>query len=380
MSSVFSGKSLRVSVWLGVVLAVLAFAAVSWSDTERNVDAEQRTVIAMKASGAANPCAAENPCNPTDMRMAQNACNPCAAANPCNPCNPCGAANPCNPCAAANPCNPCNPCAAANPCNPCAAANPCNPCNPCAAANPCNPCNPCAAANPCNPCNPCGGGAKIDAKQVLRPSGTGLHAGLSQLQLLEMGEALWNDRGLSTNGLACGVCHRDGGNFADTFAEPYPHRVQMPHRMSGVDKVALDEMIQFCMLAPMAAEALPWDSPELAALTLYGTVEVQRNFIKMAANPCNPEAAANPCNPCNPCAAANPCNPCNPCAAANPCNPCNPCAAANPCNPCAAANPCNPCAAVAAANPCNPCAAANPCNPCAASNPCNPCNPCAGGN
>ena len=374
MSSVFSGKSLRVSVWLGVVFAVLVFTALSWAGAERNVDAGERTVIAMRASGAANPCAAENPCNPCnpcDSRVAQNACNPCAAANPCNPCNPCAAANPCNPCnpcAAANPCNPCNPCAAANPCNPCnpcAAANPCNPCNPCAAAN---PCNPCAAANPCNPCNPCGAGGKIDPKQVLRPSGTGLHAGMTLIELLNMGEALWNDRGLSTNGLACGVCHQGGGNFADTFAEPYPHRVEMPHRMTGVDKVALDEMIQFCMLAPMAAEPLPWDSPELAALTVYGAVEVQRDFIKMAANPCNP---------CNPCAAA---NPCNPCAAENPCNPCAAAAAANPCNPCAAENPCNPCAA---ANPCNPCAAvaaANPCNPCAAANPCNPCNPCAGGN
>ena len=288
MSSVFSGKSLRVSVWLGVVFAVLAFAAVSWSDAEQNVNAGQRTVIAMRASGAANPCAAENPCNP------------------CNPCNLRVAQNACNPCAAANPCNPCNPSAAA--------------------ANPCNPCNPCAAANPCNPC---GAGGKIDPQQVLRPSGTGLHAGLSQLELLTMGEALWNDRGLSTNGLACGVCHQGGGNFADTFGEPYPHRVEMPHRMSGVDKVALDEMVQFCMQAPMAADALPWDSPELAALTLYGTVEVQRNFLKMAANPCNP---------CNPCGAANPCNPCNPCAAVAAANPCNPCAAANPCNPCAGGN------------------------------------------
>ena len=278
MRSVFSRKSLRLPAFVAIALMVLAFAVVSWSDTARNGDAGQGTVIAMRASGAANPCAAENPCNP---------------------------------------------------CNPCAAANACNPCNPCAAANPCNPCNPCTAANPCNPCNPCGAGNKIDPKQVLRPSGTGLHAGLSQLQLLTMGEALWNDRSLSTNGLACGVCHQNGANFADTFAEPYPHRVEMPHRLSGVDKVALDEMIQFCMLQPMAAEALPWDSPELAALTLYGTVEVQRNFVSMAQ-----------ANPCNPCAAANPCNPC----AADAANACNPCAAANPCNPCATANPCNPCA------------------------------------
>ena len=257
MKTGFSGKSLRFSALMGVVFIVLAFAAVSWSDAGQNTEAAQGTVIAMRASGAANPCAAENPCNP---------------------------------------------------------------CNPCAAANPCNPCNPCAAANPCNPCNPCGGGGKVDPKAILRPAGTGLHAGLSHEDLLKMGGALWNDRGLSTNGLACGVCHQNNGNFNDTFAAPYPHRVAMPHRLSGVDKVALDEMIQFCMLQPMAAEALPWESPELAALTAYG-VELQRAFAQMT--------MTNPCNPCNPCAAANPCNPCNPCAAANACNPCaaNPCAA-----------------------------------------------------
>ena len=263
MRTGFSRKSLRFSALMGVVFIVLAFAAVSWSDAGQNTEAAQGTVIAMRASGAANPCAAENPCNP---------CNPCAAANPCNPCNPCAAENPCNPCAAANP------------------------------------------------CNPCGGGGKVDPKAILRPAGTGLHAGLSHADLLKMGGALWNDRGLSTNGLACGVCHQNNGNFNDTFAAPYPHRVAMPHRLSGVDKVALDEMIQFCMLQPMAAEALPWESPELAALTAYG-VELQRAFAQMAMT-----------NPCNPCAAANPCNPCNPCAAANACNPC----AANPCNPCAA--------------------------------------------
>ena len=154
----------------------------------------------------------------------------------------------------------------------------------------------------------------MDPKEVLRPAGTGLHAGLNHEDLLKLGRALWNDRGLSTNGLACGVCHQNNGNFNDTFAKPYPHRVAMPYRMSGVDKVELDEMVQFCMLQPMAAEALPWDSPELAALTAYG-VEVQRAFAQMApANPCNPCATENPCNPC---AAANPCNPCNPCAAGN---------------------------------------------------------------
>lgn len=72
MSSVFSGKSLRFSAGMGVVFIALAFVVVSWSDTEQNTDASPETVIAMRASGAANPC---------------NPCNPCAAVNPCNPCN-----------------------------------------------------------------------------------------------------------------------------------------------------------------------------------------------------------------------------------------------------------------------------------------------------
>ena len=198
MCSVFSRKSLRFPALMGVVFIALSLAALSWSDTEQNMDA---------GAGTANPCA--------------------------------------------------------------------------------------AAANPCNPCNPCGGGGKIDPQEVLRPAGTGLHAGLSHGDLLKMGGALWNDRGLSTNGLACGVCHQNNGNFNDTFAKPYPHRVAMPHIMAGADKVALDEMIQFCMLQPMAAEALPWDSPELAALTAYGA-QLQRAFAQMS--------MTNPCNPCNPCA------------------------------------------------------------------------------
>ena len=248
-----------------------------------------------------------------------------AACGACYPCSPCASAcSPCNPCAAAcNPCNPCNPCAAAcNPCNPCAAA--CNPCNPCAAA--CNPCNPCASA--CNPCNPCGG-AKIAADDFMRPAGVDVEFDAS---FVAEGKRLWNDTSLSSNGLACNTCHQNNGAFNKSFTKAYPHEVAMATQRAGVGAITADEMVQFCMLIPMQADALPWSSGSLKALTAY-TVALQQEY---AANPC--AAACSPCNPCNPCAAAcNPCNPCNPCAAANPCNPCNPCAACNPCNPC---NPC----------------------------------------
>ncbi len=241
---------------------------------------------------------------------------PADAANPC-------AANPCakNPCAA-NPCakNPCakNPCAAANPCNPCG-GNPCAAKNPCGAANPCNPCggNPCGASNPCggNPCNPCGGGSRAKASDFLTPKG--VRVARSTPKLVAKGEALWNDKSLSGNGLACATCHVGGSQLNATFAKAYPHKVAMPHQQAGVAKVNAAEMVQFCMLTPMAADALEWDSVELAALTAY-VGDLQKTFKPRAG------AQANPCNPCgNPCGGGNPC-------AANPCNPC----AANPCNPC----------------------------------------------
>ena len=219
------------------------------------------------------------------------------------------AQNPCNPCAA-------NPCAA-NPCggNPCA-ANPCNPCggNPCA-ANPCNPCggNPCAA----NPCNPCG--ASSDASRFKQPKGAKIAA--STPALVELGAQLWEDKSLSSSGaMACSTCHVGSyGQMNASFGQAYPHRVAMPYQAAGVDEVNAAEMVQFCMVTPMANEPLGWGSEQLAALTAF-VESLQTGFSAPAANPCG----GNPCNPCG----GNPCNPCG----ANPCNPCG----ANPCNPCGA--------------------------------------------
>ncbi len=197
-----------------------------------------------------------------------------------------------------------------------AAKNPCNPCNPCAAKK--NPCNPCAAKNPCNPCaaNPCAAAA-VDAKLVVRPHGTMLYKG-DTAALVREGKKLFMDQTLSTNEMACETCHADLEAFSGSFAKPFPHKVAMAFDTGGINSVSLDEMVQFCMVVPMAAKPLPWDSRELAALTAY-TATLQKAFIAKAGNPCNPCAAKNPCNPC---AAKNPCNPCNPCAAKK-----NPCAA-----------------------------------------------------
>ena len=63
-----------------------------------------------------------------------------------------------------------------------------------------------------------------------------------------------------------------------TFKNEYPHAVAMGKRDFGMDMVYLDEMVQICMVAPMAAEPLEWGSEELAALTEYSRVQ-QKEFI-----------------------------------------------------------------------------------------------------
>ena len=181
------------------------------------------------------------------------------------------------------------------------AANPCAP----KAANPCAP----KAANPCAPkaANPCAGKPGLDSKLFLRPKGTNL-AGGNRAQLVKQGEALFKSTKLSTNDMSCQSCHANNENFAATFSKPYPHEVAMAKEQGGVAKIKLDEMIQLCMVVPMASKPLRWDSQELSALTAY-TGELQTAFRKQAsspkaksANPCAPAAkkAANPCaaNPC----------------------------------------------------------------------------------
>ncbi len=162
------------------------------------------------------------------------------------------------------------------------------------------------AANPCNPCapkavNPCAASNKLDAKLITRPHNYKPYTGASA-ELTTEGERLFKDSKLSTNGMSCNTCHQSNGAFQASFAKPYPHQVQMAKDRIGVKTIHLDEMIQACMVMPMAAKPLAWDSKELAALTAY-TAELQKNFTPAKGK------ASNPCAPKNPCAAKNPCAP-----------------------------------------------------------------------
>jgi cytochrome c len=160
---------------------------------------------------------------------------------------------------------------------------------------------------------------EIDPARVTQGDRALNPGGLDDAALIARGGELWDDNSISTNGSACSTCHV--GNYAlmkATFGEPYPHPVAMAKDRAGLDQVNAAEMVQLCMIVPMATEPLAWDSQELAALAAY--VE----HIRPGFDPAATAAGVNPCNPCG----GNPCNPC----AGNPCggNPCNPCAG-NPC-------------------------------------------------
>ena len=165
--------------------------------------------------------------------------------------------------------------------------------------------NPCAAKNPCAMGNPCAAKSdRIDPAKVKRPAGTRLATG-DHAALVQDGEALWNDTKLSASGLSCNSCHANHNTFSASFAQPYPHKVGMVKERAGINgAIHHDEMVQFCMMAPMATKPFPWDSRELTALTAY-TAEVQKTYKPSAAtsqpaNPCG--AMKNPCtmrgNPC----------------------------------------------------------------------------------
>ena len=91
------------------------------------------------------------------------------------------------------------------------------------------------------------------------------------------GEKLFNDKKLSTNGVACVSCHANNASFNDSFAKPYPHYVSMANDQLGIKSIHLDEMIQACMVMPMQANPLPWKSQDLADLTAY-LAQVQKSF------------------------------------------------------------------------------------------------------
>ncbi len=164
-----------------------------------------------------------------------------------NPCNPCGMkSNPCNPCGMKH--NPCNPCGMkSNPCNPCGMKH--NPCNPCGMKS--NPCNPCGAnANPCS---------SSSIKRIR-------HAQVQDMKaLIARGKKLWNDSSLSSNGLNCMSCHMENRLLHfDKNKGVFPHYVKMPN-----DIVSFDQMVNFCLINPMASKQINPNGVDMTAFGAY---------------------------------------------------------------------------------------------------------------
>ena len=122
--------------------------------------------------------------------------------------------------------------------------------------------------------------AGIDSALIVRPKGTSEFEG-DQASLLAKGEQLWNDKSLSKKGkTACSSCHKtDTKMFKKTFLEAYPHSVKMVNKKANLDSITTEGMVQFCMVMPMKNEPLGWESEELAALTAYSSMVVQKKYI-----------------------------------------------------------------------------------------------------
>nr|WP_298373196.1 hypothetical protein [uncultured Halomonas sp.] len=89
--------------------------------------------------------------------------------------------------------------------------------------------------------------------------------------------ATFNDTQLSSNGLVCASCHSGDQRYQTTLEQTYPHQVAMGMNLYGMNEVHADEMVQICMVNPMAGDTLDWASMDLAALAAY-VVDVQQDY------------------------------------------------------------------------------------------------------
>lgn len=120
-------------------------------------------------------------------------------------------------------------------------------------------------------------GAKGDPKLIKRPAGLKVKYSSTESSI-HNGEALFKNTNLSTNGMSCATCHSGGASYQNSFAKPFPHKVEMAYTKYGVSSVYLDEAIQMCMLGPMASKPFDWNSAELANLVAFVSEE-QKKFI-----------------------------------------------------------------------------------------------------
>ncbi|MBI4665183.1 MAG: hypothetical protein HY751_02100 [Nitrospinae bacterium] len=118
--------------------------------------------------------------------------------------------------------------------------------------------NPCGASRSApNPCAPAA--VSSDDRKHIR-----LERITDYEKLVSMGKKLWNSEALGTSGLSCMSCHADHENLNLDKVKGWPHHV----KMTG-DILTLDQMVNYCMLNPMAANPLDPNSVEMTAMAAY---------------------------------------------------------------------------------------------------------------
>lgn len=80
-------------------------------------------------------------------------------------------------------------------------------------------------------------------------------------KLIKMGDDLWHDRDLGTNGMACNMCHPDA---AVTHPETFPKYKAQLGRV-----VTAQQMINWCIQVPLQGKGHATGSEELTALEAY---------------------------------------------------------------------------------------------------------------
>ena len=91
--------------------------------------------------------------------------------------------------------------------------------------------------------------------------------------VIAKGDALWHDRTIGTNGMACNMCHPDA---AVTHPETFP---KFKSQMGSV--VTAQQFINWCVIVPLQGKGFTLGSPELVALEAYMVSQNQGQSIEI---------------------------------------------------------------------------------------------------
>ncbi|MBF0453203.1 MAG: hypothetical protein HQL72_00120 [Magnetococcales bacterium] len=113
---------------------------------------------------------------------------------------------------------------------------------------------------PCNGCETTSDGAESSNRQ------TESRGFKTFGQASDRGSKLWSDPSLGRSGFTClsGGCHGEFAHLNFDANQNYPHYVEMTEKV-----VTLTQMINYCLVNPMAGPPLNADSDEMTAMAAF---------------------------------------------------------------------------------------------------------------